>query len=269
VRVWEISESTVGSPLVLEGHGALVWSVAFARDGKRVASGSADTFIRIWDTTGVEPMQLQLCGHTNVVASVAFSPDGERVVSGSFDKTVRIWVAATGAQVALLEGHIHWVTFVRFSSSGEEIISQSTYDTTVRIWDSSTGEQLKVDEAVRYQRFFFKCSLTPTSTQECAPHHTLNLVQLLPDGFVERLDGYQVSWLPHEHRGVMAWSETTQRIALGASTGVVTIVDIAKPRSVMKVRNGFASERYNSLPDSESTSRIAFRNFPWALSQRA
>ena len=113
------------------------------------------------------------------------------------------------------------------------------------------------------------CFDRPTFAQGCAPHRTLNLVQLLPDGFVERLDGYQVSWLPHEHRGVMAWSETSQRIALGASTGVVTIVDIAKPRSVMKVRSGFASGRHNLQPDSESTSRIAFPNFPWALSRRA
>ena len=33
----------------LAGHSGYVWSVAFSRDGKRVASGCADRLVKIWN----------------------------------------------------------------------------------------------------------------------------------------------------------------------------------------------------------------------------
>ena len=59
-----------------------VWSVAFSPDGGRLASGSDDKTVRLWDVgTGQELSHLQ--GHTDVqVWSVAFSPDGTRAGVG-------------------------------------------------------------------------------------------------------------------------------------------------------------------------------------------
>jgi len=34
----------------LTGHSGVVFSVAFARDGNRVVSGSDDALVKIWDT---------------------------------------------------------------------------------------------------------------------------------------------------------------------------------------------------------------------------
>ena len=72
----------------------------FPPDGTRVASGSFDTTIRIWDAQTGHVVAGLFKGHTDGVISVAFSPDGTQVASGSEDKTIYIWDAQTGQVIA-------------------------------------------------------------------------------------------------------------------------------------------------------------------------
>jgi WD40 repeat protein len=124
----------------LEGHASTVFSVMFSPDGTRMASGSEDRTVRIWDTqTGGQLALLQ--GHNHAVWFVGFSPDGTHILSGSFDKTVRIWDTQTGKQLALLDGHTSAVRCAVCSPDGTRIASGSE-DKTVRIWDTQTGGEL-------------------------------------------------------------------------------------------------------------------------------
>ena len=70
----------------LEGHSDYVFSVSFSPDGTKVASGSDDMTVKLWDVTSGECLQT-LEGHSNYVNSVSFSPDGTKVASGSWDKS--------------------------------------------------------------------------------------------------------------------------------------------------------------------------------------
>ncbi len=91
VRILDVdSGREVFAPLV--GHNFGVFAVAFSHDGERLATGSADKTVKIWDlTTGQEILTLK--GHTGMVTSLAFSPDDRRLISAAADSTVRIWDA--------------------------------------------------------------------------------------------------------------------------------------------------------------------------------
>lgn len=81
--------------LTLSGHNSGVTSVAWSPDGKRLASGSWDKTVKVWNAeTGKELLTLR--GHTSTVTSVAWSPDGWRLATGSAESTAKVWDAGTG-----------------------------------------------------------------------------------------------------------------------------------------------------------------------------
>ncbi|KAG8704494.1 hypothetical protein FRC08_002201 [Ceratobasidium sp. 394] len=119
-----------------------IFAAVFSPNGRRIATGSWDGTVRVWDAEAGATLLEPIRGHLERVVSVAFSPDSRRIVSGSEDETVRVWDAETGvALLGPLQGHSGWVTSVAFSSDGRRIVSGS-HDKTVRIWDAETGVEL-------------------------------------------------------------------------------------------------------------------------------
>ena len=126
---------------VLSGHNDSVLCLALSADGQRLASGSVDRTIKVWNlATDQEVYSLE--AHADGVWGVALSANGRILVSGSRDQTIKVWDFSTGQKIGSLTGHTDYVTSVAISGDGRILVSGS-FDQSVKVWDLSTGRELR------------------------------------------------------------------------------------------------------------------------------
>ena len=121
--------------------GSAVTALVALPDG-RLASGSSDNTIRLWDpATGACVALFE--GHHDGVNALAVLGDG-RLASGSYDKTIRLWDPATGACERVLPGHRNGVSALAVLGDGR--LASGSFDNTIRLWDPATGACVAVFE---------------------------------------------------------------------------------------------------------------------------
>jgi len=139
----------LGNTLVTyTGHLSPVTTVAWSPDGKRIASGSGDQTVQVWDATSGDHLFIYR-GHTTNINAVAWSParTNQRIASASGNSffggehVVQIWNAATGVHILTYEGHTQPVHTVAWSPKGTDVASGGE-DKTVQIWDAGSGGQM-------------------------------------------------------------------------------------------------------------------------------
>ncbi|XYI01494.1 eIF2A-related protein [Sorangium sp. So ce1128] len=125
---------------LVSGHSGPINALAWAPDGKRLASAGDDQTVRIWDTSTRNELA-RFRGHSNAVRAVTWHPDGKHLASAGDDQTVRIWDAGTGKEIARLKGHSDWVMAVVWHPDGT-LLTSAGKDQAVRLWDVGTGKEI-------------------------------------------------------------------------------------------------------------------------------
>ena len=117
---------------------AEIWTLAFTRDGKSVATGGDSGVVSFWDLeTG--KLRFTLAGHTAVIRSIVFSEDGNTIATGSDDGSVRLWDGSTG-QERMRFTDVRDFKSVAFSPDGLTLAAGNAIG-TVRFWRAPRTEE--------------------------------------------------------------------------------------------------------------------------------
>jgi RNA polymerase sigma factor (sigma-70 family) len=126
-----------------------VFAIAFAPDGKTLATAGTGRAIWLWDAETGKRLTPQ-DGHTGIVASLALSPDGKTLASVASDVEVWLWDLGTGKPRARYRSPAAGFSAAAFAPDGRTL-AVTANDAFVRILDVSTGKELRRLEGVPTQ----------------------------------------------------------------------------------------------------------------------
>lgn len=215
-------------------HAAPVSCVAFRADGRRLASGSHDRRLIVWDTGDPpRPVQIVELAHRSAVTAVAFNPAAaDLLATGSADGTVAMWRVVDDRPPSLMKvlpGHPGAVTGVNWMPDGQHLICLID-DSRAAVWNAFDETFLgELDDCVRLA---------------VSPHGLVATVG--GDGLVAVRDLWRdpgrITYLPSATVEDCAWSPDGATLALAGDDGSLELLN-AGLLPVRSVRLGDAPLR--------------------------
>jgi platelet-activating factor acetylhydrolase IB subunit alpha len=121
----------------VKGHRQGVTCLCFHPFYKRLASGSDDASIIIWECDEFTE-ERSLKAHSDTINHLTFDNNGKYLASCSSDLTIKIWNFDTMTVFRTLNGHEHTVSCVEFTPDGNFLYSASR-DHMIKYWDINSG----------------------------------------------------------------------------------------------------------------------------------
>jgi WD40 repeat protein len=124
-------------------------SIALSPNGKYMALGFSDNFIRVLDAETLV-LLYEWEAHKNSVFTVVFSPDGKFLLSGGRDAYLKIWEVRRNFELKeSIVAHLFALNNIAFSPDSNHFATCSM-DKSIKIWDAQEFRLLKVIDKARY-----------------------------------------------------------------------------------------------------------------------
>jgi WD40 repeat protein len=133
VRSWTIAPRNGDIPMVL----------AYRPDGKRLAVGSGDANIRIWDPQTGQLVQVLLGPRS--ISALAWSPDGRTLAVGSYEekRLIRLWDTDSGLLLRTMEAPTQGIDVLAWSPDGRSIVACGRNPWHCLTWNATDGKVLR------------------------------------------------------------------------------------------------------------------------------
>jgi WD40 repeat protein len=140
-RIWVWDMAAKGPPRRLANVRTGINALAYAPDGKTLATGGNGDFVVFWNlTTGESSVRYPL-GRAAVITALAYSPDGRWLASLDTFRAVRLWDTAAGKDVRRLQAPSAALNAMAFAPDGNTLATAGG-DNTLRLWEPATGQEV-------------------------------------------------------------------------------------------------------------------------------
>mmetsp|Transcript_44900 Transcript_44900/g.54383 ORF Transcript_44900/g.54383 Transcript_44900/m.54383 type:complete len:751 (-) Transcript_44900:124-2376(-) len=221
---------TVSRRSTLKAHASAVSAVVYYswEDKPRLASGSRDHAIKLWDLTN-NTVTMSLDGHEGVVNGLAYyEVNGEpRLVSGSFDQTIKLWDLTNGACLGTLTGHEHYVyALTAYTVDGVNCLASACCSGDVHLWNLDTMELVATLEGETSSAIYSITSFSEDGELYIASGGADETVTIWSEAKREPLN--QLSGHTDAIRSLVTYEiENTSFLASGSADGTIKIWDMS------------------------------------------
>lgn len=233
----------------MNGHKGAVTTVAVSRDWRRVASGSRDYTVRVWEEKDGTWQSVALV-HEDEVSSVAITGHGKRIVAGLEDGSLHVWnEVGRGWESTMLQGRDNSCPALAVSEDGKRVVSVSRAG-GILVWGEGDRGW---DNVVLVGPKFTLCRVALMRDGK-------RIVFGLWDGTIQIWDERESGWewveLGGHESSVVAVTGSTylHRLVSGAGSGTVRVWEEGQGWKAMK--NGGHEDKVTTVLVTEDKKRV-------------